>query len=470
MATCVLLFVALLGSTDSLPANRPNVIVILADDLGWTDLTCYGSDLMRTPNLDRLASRGVRFTDAYSACTVCSPTRAALLTGKYPARLHITDYIPGGKSPANAKMKIPNWRLFLPLDEVTLAERLKPLGYRTANIGKWHLGDDPKYWPKAQGFDVNVAGSGAGQPPSYFDPYVRNQPVHGNVGMPTLKPRKPGEYLTDRLTDEAIDFIEQSRNEPFFLYMPHHAVHTPLQAKADLVEEYRKRLRPGLRHHNPVYAAMVHSVDESVGRIVAKLDDLKLTDRTLVLFTSDNGGLVWKADATNNSPLRNGKGTEYEGGVRVPLIACGPGVASGGVCKEPVMSIDFVPTILELLGIRTETAAANWDGVSFAGQLREPEKPLGRKAIYWHYPHYHSAGGRPYGAIRSGNYRLIEHYEDGNLELFDLAKDIGETRNLASQMPEVTKQLLEKFVAWRERVGAQMPQVIKTRINEQSSL
>ena len=429
---------------------RPNFIVILVDDLGWTDLSCCGSDLYETPNIDRLAAGGVRFTHAYAACTVCSPTRAAMMTGKYPARLHITDWITGHRYPY-AKLLPPDWTMRLPLEEITIAETLKTAGYATAHIGKWHLGDAP-YWPEHQGFDRNVAGYSAGQPPSYFYPYMREGQPENRI--PTLEGGAPGEYLTDREAEEACRFIEDNSDRPFFLYLAHYAVHTPLQAKSDLEAKYRERLRPGLRHNNPTYAAMIQSVDESLGTITAKLNQLGLSQKTVILFTGDNGGLTLRG-VTDNSPLRAGKGSPYEGGVRVPLICRAPGLgAAGAECGEPVMTIDVQPTLAQMAGLE---ARGDIDGLSLVPLLRDPDASLGREALYWHYPHYHPGGAAPYGAVREGAYKLIEFFEDGRLELYHLLDDAGESRDLAVEMPEMALGLQRKLQRWRDRVGAQMP-------------
>jgi arylsulfatase A len=429
-------------------ASLPNFIFILVDDLGWTDLGCMGSAFYETPHIDRLAAQGMKFTQAYAACTVCSPTRAAILTGKYPARLHLTDWIAGHLRP-KAKLQVPDWTMHLPLEEVTVAEALKPARYATISIGKWHLGGE-QFWPTRQGFDQNIGGCDRGQPPSYFAPYH----------ISTLREGPKGEYLTDRETDEAVRFLEAHRTGPFFLYLPHYAVHTPLQAKKDRIEKYRKKLEalPGSPQRNPVYAAMIESVDESVGRIQAKLEELNMADRTVVIFTSDNGGLTLgrPTPVTSNRPLRAGKGSSYEGGVRVPLIVKWPGVTHPGSLRdEPVMSIDFYPTLLDIAGLRGDPRHVP-DGLSLVPLLKG-EPGFKRDALYWHYPHYHPGGATPYGAIRDGDYRLVEFYEDGHVELYDLKNDLGEQHDLAASMPEKARALELKLDAWRRRVGAQMP-------------
>ena len=428
--------------------ERLNFVLILVDDLGWTDLGCFGSDFYETPAIDRLAAEGMRFTNAYSACTVCSPTRAAVMTGKYPARLHLTDWIHRHKRP-QAKLKIPDWTEFLSPDEFTIAKAFHAAGYATSSLGKWHLGDGEEHYPTHYGFDVNLGGYGAGQPPSYFSPYR----------IPTLKDGPPGEYLTDRLADEACKFIESQRQRPFFLYWPHYAVHTPLQAKPELVERYQQKLEPGLRHTNATYAAMIGNLDESVARLQAKLKELGLAERTVILFSSDNGGLIagGRQRVTVNVPLRAGKGSAYEGGVRVPLIVKWPGVAPpGAVCETPIMSIDFLPTLLEIAGIQIEPAETI-DGRSFAAALRNPLATIDREALFWHYPHYHPGGATPYSAVRAGDFRLVEFYEDDHVELYNLRDDVGESHDLASAMPERTGELRRMLDVWRKRVGAQAP-------------
>ncbi len=419
---------------------KPNFILVLVDDLGATDLGCYGSTFHQTPHLDRLASQGMRFTQAYSACTVCSPTRAAFLTGKYPARLHITDWIEGHKRPF-AKLQVPEWTMHLPLQERTFATHLRTAGYATASIGKWHLGGE-SFAPEKHGFDINLGGTHKGQPPSYFSPYQ----------ISTLPDGPKGEHLTDRESAEALKFIEKNKDRPFVIYLPHHAVHTPLQAKKEVVEKYRARIKPGAGQTNAVYAALLESVDDSIGRIMTKLDELKIADRTVILFTGDNGGLL---GPTSNTPLRAGKGSTYEGGVRVPLIVKWPGVtALNSTNHTPVMSIDFHPTLLDIAGIKP-AADQVMDGVSIAPLLRGSTNAA--RALFWHYPHYHPGGASPYGAIRDGDFKLIEYYEDGRQELFNLKDDPRENASLTEKQPAKAIALSQKLDAWRRHVGAQMP-------------
>ncbi|HUT33106.1 MAG TPA: sulfatase [Planctomycetota bacterium] len=416
-----------------------NFVFFLIDDMGQRDVGCYGSTIYETPNVDRLASQGMRFTDGYAACPVCSPTRASILTGKYPARLHLTDWIAGHRR-RNAKLAVPDWTMYLPHEEVTLAEALKPAGYVSASIGKWHLGG-PEYRPESQGFDLNVGGDHRGQPPSYFAPYK----------IPGIADGKPGEYLSDRLTDEAVKFIETNRDKPFFLYLPHYAVHTPIQAKKDLTEKFIEKGRPAKGQNSATYAAMIQSVDESVGRVMAKLDELGIADRTVVFFMSDNGGL---AAVTSNAPLRAGKGTLYEGGIREPWIVKWPGVVKpGSTCSVPVTSTDFYPTILEMAGLKADPKQAP-DGLSTVPLLKQ-SGTIERDALYWHYPHYHIT--LPGGAVRCGDWKLIEYFEDGKLELYNLKGDLSETTDLAAKMPEKAAELRKKLDDWRRAVGAQMP-------------
>jgi len=422
----------------------PNIVLILADDLGWTDLACYGSDFYETPNIDRLAREGMKFMQAYSACTVCSPTRAALLTGKYPARPHITDWIPG-QMPENPKLLVPDWTKYLPLEEKTIADALRSAGYVTASIGKWHLGGE-EYYPTKHGFDINVAGSAAPSPPSYFAPYK----------IATLPDGPKGEYLTDRQAQEAVRFIEQHHEKPFFLYLPLFAVHMPIQGKQELVRKYRAKKKPGQKQTNAVYAAMIESMDEAVGRVRRTLEELNLAERTIVIFASDNGGRV---PTTSNYPLRVGKGSCYEGGTRVPLIVRWPGVTrAGSVCETPVISMDLYPTILEMTGLKN-AASSSVDGVSLVPLLRR-KGGLSRDALFWHYPHYQHyqlGGTTPYGAIRAGDFKLIEFFDDMRVELYNLRDDIGEQHNLAAKMPKKVDALRARLHAWRAEVGAQMP-------------
>jgi len=440
------------GSTSQADESRPNVVLIVADDLGWADLSVYGSRFHRTPRLDRLAAEGRRFSQAYAASPVCSPTRASLLTGKHPARLHLTDWLPGRPDLPSQRLARPSIAQQLPLEEETLAEMLKANGYATASLGKWHLGG-PGFEPTLQGFDRNVAGDARGAPLSYRAPYSRAGQV-----MPGLEPAPQDEYLTDRLTMEAERFIEENAKRPFFLYLPHFAVHIPLSAKQELVAKYPKwDGTPHGRQENPVYAAMVESLDESVGRILDCLERQGLSSRTIVIFTSDNGGLATlegpRTPATSNAPLREGKGWLYEGGIRVPLLIRWPGHVAPGIESSPVWSGDLVPTLRGLCGL---DALSSGDGVSLERLLTRGE-PLGPRSLHWHYPHYSNQGGRPGGAIRAGKWKLIEYYENGRHELFDLERDPGESTNLIDTEAKRAEELAAQLHAWRQDLHAQMP-------------
>ncbi|MEP6535780.1 MAG: sulfatase [Bryobacteraceae bacterium] len=451
-------------------ATRPmNFVFILMDDLGWADVGCNGSKFYETPNIDKLAARGTRFTNAYAAAPVCSPTRASIMTGKHPAHVGITNYLPGKHTFPYTKLIGTECVQNLPLAEVTIAEALAPAGYTSAHIGKWHLGATAEYWPEKQGFALNVGGSNSGMPKSFFYPQWKgNPPVDG----------KDGEYLTDRLTDAAVDFIEKNQAKPFFLYLPHYAVHVPIEAKQKLVEKYKAkraqwerqalfRPTPGLYRsghgypqplqNDPAYAAMIESMDQSVGHVVETLERLKLSDNTVVFFTSDNGGLSapeWKkVPVTSNAPLREGKGHLYEGGIRVPLIVAGPGVRAGRVEATPVQSVDFLPTILDFASAKVPPGV---DGVSITGLLRSGTPPPERD-LYWHYPHYSNQIGRPSSAIRRGTWKLIEFHEDHHSELYDLSEDMGEQKDLAAAFPERANELKARLHGWQKKVNAQFP-------------
>ncbi len=437
--------------------SKPNMVFILVDDLGWKDGHCFGSGFYRTPSLDRLASQSVRFTSAYAACAVCSPTRAAIMTGKSPARLHLTDWIPGEGTPKEGRFRVPVWQQSLPSAEVTLAEALRDLGYATASIGKWHLGPSHSS-PQDHGFDLNVAGGAIGHPASYFWPYGKQDASHRVPGL-AEKSGAEGEYLTDRLTDEALAFLERNRARPFFLYLAHYAVHSPLMGKQTLIEEYRE-IQGAEGQSNAVYAAMVQSVDDSVGRILAKLDELGIADRTAVVYTSDNGGAVHFGNppATSNAPLRLGKGYAYEGGLRVPLLIKVPGLTRGGsVCNTPVISQDFFPTLLELAGASKKTRSAAVDGASLIPLLKGGGK-LARRSLFWHYPHYwNGTKVSPYSVVRDGDWKLIRFYETGKEELYHLGVDPGETSEASANQPATRAELSAKLDRWLKKVDAQMP-------------
>lgn len=446
----------LLTSTNLTAAEPPNVVLIVADDLGAMDLGCYGSKFHRTPHLDKLAADGMRFTQSYSACPVCSPSRAAIVTGQYPQRFQLTDWLPGRADRPDQRLKRPTLRNHLPLEAVTIADLLKPAGYVCASIGKWHLGGDG-FEPTKQGFDHNIAGDAAGSPQSYFAPFRRPN----GKAMPGLNDAPDGEYLPDRLTTEAEKFITANRERPFFLYLPHFTPHTPLKAKDDVVKKYPAAGVFKGQQNNPIYAAMLESLDESVGRIVAKLDELKLSDRTIVLFTSDNGGLATtegpNTPATSNAPLREGKGWLYEGGIRVPLLVKWPGnVKANSISDVPVCGIDLLPTVRDVCRIE-QAESLKTDGVTLLPLLKQ-SGTLAREALFWHYPHYANQGGKPGAVIRSGEWKLIEFHEEGRRELFHVAKDVSESRNLAEQEPNRVKELAAKLDEWRKSVGALMPE------------
>ena len=453
LAVTVLL---LLASTNLTAAEPPNVVLIVADDLGAMDLGCYGSKFHRTPHLDKLAADGMRFTQSYSACPVCSPSRAAIMTGQYPPRFQLTDWLPGRGDRPDQRLKRPTLRDHLPLEATTIAELLKPAGYVCASIGKWHLGG-AGFEPTKQGFDVNIAGDATGSPQSYFAPFSKPN----GKAMPGLSEAPEGEYLPDRLTTEAEKFITQHRERPFFLYLPHFTPHTPLKAKEDVVKKYPAAGTFKGQQNNPIYAAMLESLDDSVGRIVAKLDELKLSDRTIVLFTSDNGGLATtegpNTPATSNAPLREGKGWLYEGGIRTPLLVKWPGsVKANSSSDVPVCGIDLLPTLRDACGFE-QTKTLNTDGVSWLPLLKQSGS-IARESLFWHYPHYANQGGKPGGIVRSGEWKLIEFYEEGRRELFHVAKDVSESRNLAEQESDRVRDLSEKLAAWRTSVGALMPE------------
>ncbi len=426
--------------------RKPNFVFILADDFGWRDLGCYGNPYFATPNIDHLAAQGVRFTNAYAACPVCSPTRASIMTGKYPLRTGVTDWIPGRQADAKGPIATPQTAMELNLAEITVAEHLKPAGYRCSSVGKWHLGG-PGYGPTDQGFDINVGGNQSGSPPRSPKPYF------GPFELPNLSAR-PGEFLTEKLTQAAVSFIEQNKTNPFLLYLPHYTVHTPLGARESDIERHRQKADG---RYNPVYAAMVESLDESVGQVMAAIDRAGIAGHTMVFFFSDNGGLRFegrsKQPITDNSPLRAGKGHLYEGGIREPLIVHYPGVLKPGVVIEtPVSSVDFVPTMCDLAGV----PAGDVDGVSLMPLLRG--RSLKPRALFWHYPHYSNQGGEPGSAIREGDWKLIEFHKDGRRELFNLRQDISETRNLVDKEPAIAKRLAALLDEWRRRSGAVMPQ------------
>ncbi len=453
LVVCLFL-TACLGATWVNAAQQPlNIILFLVDDLGWRDVGCYGSSYYHTPHMDRLASEGVRFTDAYAACPVCSPTRAAILTGKYPARLLLTNWLPSGRWNPAARLREGRFLRGLPLEECTLPEALRRSGYETMHIGKWHLGSEPFSLPEHHGFDKNIGGNAHGAPGSYFFPY------EGNWSIPTTNQRarwmvlpsgQKGEYLTDRLTDEAVKFLMEPHEKPFFLYFSHYAVHSPLQAKPDMMQRYDV-ISEKDRQGTPAYAAMVESVDESLGRLLEVLDKRGIRDQTLVIVTSDNGGF---AHATSNAPLRANKGSLYEGGIRVPLLIRWPNVASpGSVCTVPVTSSDLYPTCLTAADCPLH-ASQHIDGCDLSVVLKEGH--LERDALYWHFPHYNKHPfSTPGSVIRRGRWKLIDSFDPESKELYDLETDIGEQHNLASTQPVIMSELLSALSAWRKDVDAE---------------
>ncbi len=434
------------------PPPRTNIVLIMADDLGWMDLHVQGNSRVDTPNLDRLAAQGMRFTSAYAAAPVCSPVRAAIMTGLAPARLHITNHIPenGRFTPKDALLEPAESENQLSEEYVTIAERLKAAGYATGFFGKWHLSGksgkegvgDLTTYPEAQGFDSNLGGCALGGPPTFFDPYR----IHN------LPPRKKGEYLADRLADEASDFITSKKDEPFFLCLWTYTVHWPMEAPTDLVAKYEERKGPGVK--DPRYAAMTEAMDAAIGRVLSTLDEQGLSERTLVIFTSDNGGYQGVAD---NRPLREGKGYLYEGGTRVPLFVRWPGVTqAGSLSAVPVISMDLNPTILNAAGLQVAP------GVPCDGEDLEPllrgTGGLERKALFWHYPNYAWHRSNRLGAsMRSGRWKLIERFDDGSLELYDLAADLSESRDLSDVYEQRTEAMRSDLAAWLKETGARMP-------------
>jgi arylsulfatase A-like enzyme len=450
----------------------PNFVFFIIDDLGWTDVASYGSTFYETPNIDRLAVGGVRFTQFYTASPVCSPTRASIMTGKHPARLQITNWIGGEQK---GRLLQAEYARQLPLEEITIGDAFAEAGYATGYIGKWHLGAEG-FLPDAQGFDYSFAVNHAGQPGSYFHPYENEDwPV---TNVPDLEDGKQGDYLTDRLTDEAVEFLRRHRDERFFLVFSHYAVHTPLESKDELATKYEAKAAalPELdgpatlpegeraitkqRQDHPVYAGMIQSTDESVGRVLETLDELDLDSRTVVVFVSDNGGLSTLRRRprmpTSNLPLRAGKGWLYDGGIRAPLIVRWPGEAvEGREVDTPVTSMDLFPTMLEMAGIPA-IPNQHRDGLSLV-PLLTGGGGIDREMLFWHFPHYHGSGNVPSGAIRVGDLKLVEWMEDGRVELYDLSADFGEGQDLATESPEIAEELRRLLHDWRRRIGARLP-------------
>ncbi|MCL3780561.1 DUF4976 domain-containing protein [Prolixibacteraceae bacterium JC049] len=444
---CIFCIANSLASNSHKKSTQPNIVFILADDMGTAQLGCYGSKYYHTPNIDKLASQGVRFTNAYAAAAICSPTRASIMTGKYPARLRLTDYIPGQKR-AEEVLDTPSWQQFLPLTETTFAEVLVKNGYQTALIGKWHLSKTKRppgsleHNPDKQGFQ---------------ETFVTYKPAGKN-----LFPWQDAEndaHNVDTITSRSIEFMKQNRNKPFFLMLSHNAIHDPLMSKNRLVEKYKSHPLNSKPENHPVIGAMVESLDNGVGRILNAIDNLGLAENTIVIFFADNGG---KHSYASQQPFRSGKGWLYEGGIREPMIVRWPGITTANSqCHEMISSIDFFPTFLEMVNVKVPPIKG-MDGVSFVEALNG--KHLKRDQLCWHYPHYHYGSGMvPASAIRVGNYKLIEWHtqtlqnKEGQIELYDLKNDVGEQNNLAEEMPKLAKKLRRKLHLWYKEVGAQIP-------------
>jgi arylsulfatase A-like enzyme len=447
--------------------RQPNIILITVDDLGWTDLGCYGSTFYETPNIDKLAREGFRFTNAYAAAAICSPTRAAIMTGQYPARIGITDWIRarfqgGGEQNREGFEDFPDKNLLTPynpyhldIEETTIPELLKTEGYVSGFIGKWHLGTEA-WFPEKQGFDMNKGGCDYGQPPSYFDPYISlpNRWRKDTLkGFPNLNPRMDDEYLTDREAAEAIDFIRENKNKKFFLNLCHYAVHTPIQGKADIITKYKNK--KATNHKSVVYAAMVESVDEALGQILKTLKELGLNDETMIIFTSDNGGLLTDI-ATDNSPLRSGKGYPYEGGIRIPTIVNWKNrIEPGSITDQPIISMDLLPTICSAAGVNIPEDLTI-DGNNLMPLLLDGEA-LQERSLYWHFPHYRERDVVPYNIVRKNKWKLIHRYEEREIELYDLEADLSETKDLSQSHPEVVKALYDDLTKWLTKVDAKIP-------------
>lgn len=471
LSACLAAACAPSSEPEPLPPSVRNVVWIIVDDLGWRDIAAAGSTFYETPHIDRLAAEGTRFTQFDTASPVCSPTRASFMTGKHPARVQITNWIGGEQA---GMLRQAEYLRRLPLEEVTPGEAFKTAGYVTGYMGKWHLGDGD-HMPDAQGFDVTVAVNGAGQPATYFYPYRRENSSVWDV--PDLEGGAEGEYLTDRLTDEAVRFLQTYADQPFFLVLSHYAVHTPLESKDELASKYQAKadqLGPidvpfapvsrlaisKQRQDHAVYGGMVESTDDSVGRILDTLDELGLAESTAVVLVSDNGGLSTLPPGrtsmpTSNLPLRAGKGWLYEGGVRAPLIIKWPGADAAPTIDVPVTSMDLYPTLLDMAGLPA-LPDQHVDGLSLA-PLLGGEEGLEREALFFHFPHYHGSGNRPSGAVRVGDLKLVEWFEDGSVELYDLAADPSEEVDLTYSEPGEVARLREIIGRWRVAVDAGMP-------------
>jgi arylsulfatase A len=460
MATAGVLPAFNLHSQQSLTnQDKPNIIILLVDDLGWKDVGFMGSKYFETPNLDRLAGQSMVFNCAYAACAVSSPTRASIMTGRYPARIGVTDWIRARfqlnsdelqapepfEENEGKQLRTPSNPYWMGLDEVTIAEVLKKSGYFTCHIGKWHLGTDD-YYPEKQGFDLNIAGCDMGQPVNYFDPY-RNEK---GVGFPDFKPRMEGEYLTDRLADELVNVIKNHHDDHFFISMCYYAVHTPLMAKQKIEEKYRQK-NPVDGQTNPVYAAMIETLDNAVGKLLDILKKEKILENTMIFFLSDNGGLI---GSTDNTPLRSGKGYPYEGGIRIPMFVYWNGVIKPeSVCSLPVSTIDIFPTICSIIGSMLPDKPIDGRDISpvFKG------KNIQQVPLYWHFPHYRGNDVVPYSIIRDGDWKLIKRYEGNEFELYDLHNDIGEQKNMVNENPAKVKELNDKLREWLIHTNAKIP-------------
>lgn len=470
LPACLLFMIFTYQSLAQGDIEKLNVVFILADDLGWSDLGGYGSDLYETPNLDRLAKQGMKFTNAYAAAPICTPSRASIMTGKFPARLHMTTWHENSGTPTpNNKDKLvaPATVGNLPLEETTIAEVFQQAGYFTAHVGKWHLGDAAHY-PQTHGFEVNIGGTMWGAPDTYWSPYRGQKFQNEYRYIPDLEPAPTNEkqiaptYLTDALTDKAVQIIQENSNTPFFLNLWYHTVHTPIEGKPHLVEYYKKKVKLGMKDQNYEYAAMVASLDENVGRVLKAVDNAGITDNTIIIFFSDNGGRIGKykdwETVANNFPLRSGKGSLYEGGIREPLIIKWPGITKAGSSSDsPVTSNDFFPTLMEISALnKTQLKHDQHDGISLLPVLKNPKSPLKRKALFWHSPHYYTTTS-PVSAIREGNWKLLHFFEDDHLELYNLDSDLGEKNNLTDTYPDKAKNLYNTLKSWRKDINAQFP-------------
>lgn len=461
--------------------KKPNIVIILADDLGWSDLSCYGSSFYETPNLDKIASKGIMFTQGYAASPVCSPTRASILTGKYPNKTGVTDWIKGrqegGKARPYEKLIGPETAYQLPLEEKTIGEYAQDNGYKTFFAGKWHLGETENTWPEYNGFPINKGGWSKGGPTGrindstggYFPPYHN----------PRLADGPKGEYLTNRLTEECLQFLDAQQDEPFLLFYSLYAVHNPLQAPDSLVKKYKNKQQqlgiqpsqrfakdePWMKHENewkrrlvqdhPVYAAMVENMDWNIGRLLSKLEQLGIDENTLIIFTSDNGGLsTAEGSPTTNTPLRAGKGWLYEGGIRVPMILYWKGKMKGQqIVTTPVISNDIYATVAK--AINQQYVSRGIDAVDLLQLQTAKEKA--ERDLFWHYPHYSNQGGKPGSAVREGNYKLIYHYEDASSELYDLASDFAEKNNIISTHTDIAEKMKAKLFKWLEETKSLLP-------------